>query len=127
MTVAAIVTTSDARALLELLGRCVARAESGDEVRVFFRDESIPALCTHEVAERVGWPELASSDRTQTERLTALLERISEQTSLRMYACTSSMYLWGVSSAELRPGVVARGLIAFLAEDLEGASEVWCL
>ena len=44
---------------------------------------------------------------------------------VQLFACSSSMYLWGVSAADLLPFMSgSRGLIAFLAEDMEDAAEV---
>jgi peroxiredoxin family protein len=44
---------------------------------------------------------------------------------VRLYACSSSLYIWGVEAGDLDPAIHgSRGLIAFLAEDLAGASSV---
>jgi peroxiredoxin family protein len=127
MKIAAIVTTGQPDALLDLLERCAHRAADGAVVRVFFRDESIPALCAPEVAPRLGWPELAGGGEREARMVGEAFERLPGQGDAQLFACTSSMYLWGVAAAELRSGVRGRGLIAFLAEDLEGADEVWCV
>ena len=127
MKIAGIVTSGRPAALLNLLRRAIACAEEGSEVRIFFRDEAIPALCVDVVAERLGWPELSGGAGPTATALVEALGNIPSTDDLRLYICTSSMYVWGVSAADLRPGVSARGLVAFLAEDLDGADDVWCV
>jgi peroxiredoxin family protein len=59
------------------------------------------------------------------ESLEAMLVELAAAGDVRLYACTSSMYVWGVSSQDLIPAMAGgRGLIAFLAEDLAGAADV---
>jgi peroxiredoxin family protein len=115
--VAAIVTTADPDRLAELAAACGAAARAGAEVRVFFRDESIPAIIRVEAAHRQGiapGPDVAD-----------LLAELLAAGSVRLYACSSSLYLWGVSAEDLLPLLSGpRGLVAFLAEDVDGASEV---
>jgi peroxiredoxin family protein len=116
--VAAIVTMSSADRIAEMAAQCAAAARSGAEVRVFFRDESIPSICLPGVAQRLH----AGVDGARIERELASL---AESGSVQLYACSSSLYVWGVTSADLLPVMTgARGLVAFLADDLAGADEV---
>lgn len=117
---AAIVTRGDSPALEAILDRCRAAATDGTEVRVFFRDESIPLVCHPEITERLG----AASNPAILRALSSL----ADAGDVRLYACSSSLYLWGVSWTDLIPALRgARGLVAFLVDDLAGATEVLSL
>lgn len=106
--VAAIVTTGDPATIRAMAATCGAAGGSGAAVAVLFRDESIPAICT------------ATSVPQVVRALAALADR-----GVRLYACSTSLYLWGKSSRDLIPAISGvRGLVAFLAEDLPGASPV---
>ena len=119
--VAVIVTTGDPQTLAAMARGCQEAAASGSAVRVFFRDESIPAVCKAEVADRL-LPQAAASEEQRA--AVQALHELATAGDVRLYACSSSLYLWGVQSADLLPAMSgARGLIAFLAEDLAGASE----
>lgn len=116
--VAVIVTTASPGRLAEMAAACVGAARSGAEVRVFFRDESIPAICLPSIAERLG----AGPDNSG---IASLLADLAGSGAVGLYACSSSLYLWGVTSVDLLPSLTgARGLVAFLADDLAGAAEV---
>jgi len=55
------------------------------------------------------------------------LAELTADGQVQIYACTSSLYVWGLSSQDLLPSVTGgRGLIAFLADDLAEATEVRC-
>jgi len=120
---AVIVTTSDTNRLIEIAEESRSAAQSGAVVRLFFRDESIPALCQPEVAGRI-LPE-GLFDREAIVRVQGAFEHLATSGDVRLYACSSSLYVWGVTSPELVSAVTGvRGLIAFLAEDLACADEV---
>ncbi|MBM2810011.1 MAG: DrsE protein [Chloroflexi bacterium] len=115
----AIVTQCNAAAVASVLGACREAATAGQSVRVFFRDESIPALCRPDVTARLVEPGIVSPT------LQAMLDELAATGDVRLYACSSSLYLWGVSVEEMLPAVFgSRGLIAFLVEDLAGATRV---
>ena len=121
--IALIVTTGEPERFGELAQRAARAAESGADVRIFFRDESIPLLCKPDVAARLlpGGAEAGAALAPAREALA----KLAGHDTVRLYACSSSLYLWGVGSGDLIDAVTgARGLIAFLAEDLAGAREV---
>jgi hypothetical protein len=128
--VAAVVTLGDRATLERFVAECSVLAREGAQVRAFFRDESIPATCLDPVRQRL-LPEpmppedTPPEDTSNEESPQTLLAALAEAGDVRLYACTSSMYVWGVSSQDLIPAMAGgRGLIAFLAEDLAGASHV---
>ena len=96
---------------------CRDAAKAGASVRVFFRDESIPAICRPEEARSLAF-------ETDSE-VQAALGELAAHIDTRLYACSSSLYIWGVDAEHLIPALSgARGLIAYLVEDLAGADEI---
>ena len=111
-----LVTQGDEDTLSRMAERSKALAASGASVRVLFRDESIPWICTASVRERLA-PSAPTAEGT--------LVDLVEAGDVRLYGCSSSLYLWGVGSEDLLPMISgARGLIAFLADDLAGSALV---
>ncbi len=129
---AAIVTTGDPQRLTELMDICQAAATAGSELCLFFRDESIPAICRPEARQRLGLfgtgadgSEGLGVDEARLEDVATRLAELAQGERVGLYACSSSLYVWGVTAADLIPAVKgARGLVAFLADDLDGASRV---
>lgn len=115
---AAVVTQADASVIVEMARVCRAAAGDGAVVRVFFRDESIPVVCLPDVAEQLV------GERPAPE-IEAALEELVAAGDVRLYACSSSLYVWGITASDLIPAIHgSRGLIAFLVEDLAGAAQV---
>jgi peroxiredoxin family protein len=118
---AAILTIGDTDRLREVAAACARAARSGAAVTLFFRDETIPLICREGVAARLT--DAAGLEASRA--VAAILNDLKAAGDVHCYACSSSMYLWGVSASELIPTISgARGLIAFLAEDLAAATEV---
>jgi len=136
--VAVIFTTGDPRTIAEMATTCMQLAREGAHVRVFFRDESIPALCVPAVAQRLGYRSVEApadgddggtlrpaSSEQPPEPTEAVLHLLANSGDVTLYACSSSLYLWGVTARDLLPVMSgARGLVAFLVEDLAGAERV---
>lgn len=116
---AVVVTTGDPERLAEMAAVCVEWAARGAAVTVFFRDESIPAVCQAAEAAR-----LSGGASRGPSHVAELLQDLAARERVHLYACSSSLYIWGVGKEALLPGITARGLVAFLADDLAGASEV---
>ena len=107
--IAAIVTSGDPEIIAAMVAVCSEAARAGARVAVFFRDESIAAI-------RV---ETSPSD------VAAALERLAASGDVHLTACSTSLYLWGITRQDLIPPIGGvRGLVAFLAEDVAGASSV---
>jgi len=121
--VAVVVTRGDAGTLQAMARACAALAREGAAIRIFFRDESIPSVCRSEARERMLPDALDASQ--QPAAAADILDGLARAGDVRFYACTSSLYLWGAGSGDLIPQITGpRGLIAFLAEDVAGATEV---
>jgi peroxiredoxin family protein len=118
---AAIVTVGEVGHIRRIAARCADAARTGASVTVFFRDETIPLICNAEVA--VGLT--GASGLEEGRAVAAILADLKATGDVHLHACSSSLYLWGVSGSDLIPPLSgARGLIAFLAEDLAAADEV---
>lgn len=123
---AAVVTTAEPERTVEMAVVCAETARAGASVRVFFRDESIPRICAPVVARRLLGGAAGGKPLPSDRKLRQALHELAASGDVRLYACSSSLYVWGVSAQELLPGITVRGLIAFLADDLAGATRVLC-
>lgn len=107
--IAAIVATGDPAAIEAMATACADAARAGARVAVFFRDESIPAIRAE----------------TSPPRISAALDWLVASGDVHLSACSTSLYLWGLTGRDLIPSIGGvRGLVAFLAEDVAGASSV---
>jgi peroxiredoxin family protein len=125
---AAIITTGDVPRIVELVGVCREAAAKGTAVRLFFRDESIPLISRPEVRLRITPvlpAQLQKAREGRARELGAALANLATLRDVELSACSSSLYLWGLTAGDLIPAISgARGLIAFLADDLDGAKQV---
>jgi peroxiredoxin family protein len=125
---AAIITTGDIPRIVELVAICREAATKGTAVRLFFRDESIPLISRTEVRHRItpALPaQLHEAHEGRARELEVALANLATLRDVELSACSSSLYLWGLTAGDLIPAISgARGLIAFLADDLDGAQEV---
>ncbi len=118
---AAILTVADLERLRATLATCMEAARAGAAVTLFFRDETIPLVCTPEVAGQLV-DEASVAVGREVARLLGELVAVGD---VRCSACSSSLYLWGVDAGDLIPELAgARGLIAFLADDLAEADQI---
>lgn len=132
-TLAVIVSRGEFNSLVQVATLLMAAVGSGLAVRVFFRDEAIFRITRAGAAEMsfsAGYRgrEEAVRARLAAQELTdlpGLLRQIKELGDARLYACSSSLAICGVGSAELLPEIDAvRGLTAFLLEDVATADRV---
>ncbi|HZT07147.1 MAG TPA: DsrE family protein [Chloroflexota bacterium] len=118
---AAIVASGGVETMAAVIRDCSVRARQGMQVRVLFRDESIPMVCVPDARRRILAPSVAAEIDANRD-LQAGLEELRQSGDVELYACTSSMYVWGITDADLGPAISGgRGLIAFLADHLAGA------
>jgi len=130
---AVVVSRGDFNSIVQVATLLMSAVGSGIAVRVFFRDEAIYKIT------RAGAPEMnlsagyrgrESEVRANIERqgladLAALFRAVKETGDARLYACSSSMAICGVTAEELLPEIDGvRGLTAFLLEDIAKADRV---
>jgi peroxiredoxin family protein len=130
---AVIVAHGELNSLVQAATLLMAAVASGVAVRVFFRDEAIPAITRAGAGALQPSPVYRDHEAEFRRRLAAqglddvagLLRAIKESGDARLYACSSSLALWGIEPEQLLPEVdEVRGLTAFLLEDVAGADHV---
>lgn len=130
---AVIVARGELNSLVQAATLLMAAVASGVAVRVFFRDEAIAAITRAGAASLRLSPAYQGREVEVRERLSAqgladvpaLLRAIKESGDARLYACSSSLAIWGVRPDELVPEIdEVRGLTAFLLDDVATADHV---
>ncbi len=135
-TLAVIVTRGSTNHFVQVLTLLMAAVHSDMAVRVLFRDESLARLTPDGIRQF----EFSEAFRSQADAyigrlkqhdltdLRALLAQIKASGDVKLYVCSSSLALSGVS----RDGLISeidevRGLTAFLLEDIPSADHVLTL
>jgi peroxiredoxin family protein len=130
---AVIVTRGELNHLVQVATLLMAAVSSGLAVRVFFRDEAVFRITRAGAGAgqfSAGYGGLEGDLRRRLAALgladvPELLRRIKASGDVRLYACSSSLALCGVTPDALLPEIDGvRGLTAFLLEDLAGADHV---
>lgn len=130
---AVIVARGELNSLVQAATLLMAAAASGVAVRVFFRDEAIPAVTRAGVRGLRLSPVYQDQEAAIRRRLAAqglddvagLLRAVKEGGDVRLYACSSSLAIWGVEPDQLLPEIdEVRGLTAFLLDDVAAADHV---
>lgn len=119
--------------LAQVASVIMAAVVSDMSVRVLFRDEAVLSLSK----SRIGSLPLSEGYRTieadyrrrlkeaRMHDITALFREAKEDGDVKLYVCTSSLFLAGVTSSDLIPELdEPRGLVSFLIEEMEGADQV---
>lgn len=131
-TLAVIAPRRSFNSLVQVVTVLMAAVGSDVAVRAFFRDEVVLKV----TRARAGEIDLSDAYRGQEgavrERLSAqglsdlprLLREVREAGDVRLYACSSSMAIGGVTAEDLLDGIEVRGLAAFLLEDVATADRV---
>lgn len=131
-TLAVIAPRRSFNSLVQVVTVLMAAVGSDVSVRAFFRDEAVLKV----TRARAGEIDLSDAYRGQEgavrERLSAqglsdmprLLREVREAGDVRLYACSSSMAIGGVTAEDLLDGIEVRGLAAFLLEDVATADRV---
>jgi peroxiredoxin family protein len=132
-TLAVIVSRGDFNSVVQVATLLMSAVGSGIAVRVFFRDEAIYKITRAGASEMnlsAGYRGREAEVYQNLERqgladLPELFRMVKETGDARLYACSSSMAICGVTAAELRPEIDGvRGLTAFLLEDIAKADRV---
>jgi peroxiredoxin family protein len=132
-SLAVIVSRGEFNSVVQVATLLMAAVGSGVAVRVFFRDEAVFKITrdgAREMNFSAGYRGREASLRENLERqgladLPELFRQVKEIGDARLYACSSSMALCGVTRDDLLPEIDgARGLTAFLLEDVAKADRV---
>ena len=130
---AILATRGSMNSLVNVFTLSMAAAVSDYQVRIFFRDEAVLKMTRKEVgtmnlSEAYRAIEGVVAERMRTYALGDLQKLISElkaRGDVKLYACTSSMAIGGVSEEDLIPEIdEARGLTSFLLEEIAEADTV---
>jgi len=127
---AIIVTRGSHNQMVTVFTLVMAAAVCEMPVRIFFRDEAVYKLSKQKIGE-INLSDLYAdcADRVKEnyERagmvdLQKVIRDTKAQGDVRLFACTSSMALVGLTQDDLIPEIdEARGLTSFLLEEVEGA------
>jgi peroxiredoxin family protein len=131
-TLAVIASHGSFNSLVQVVTLVMAAVGSEIAVRVFFRDEAVLKLSRARIEEMNLSDAYAGQEAAVRERLAAqgltdlarLLQHVRESGDVRLYACSSSMAICGLSAEDLLEGIEVRGLTAFLLEDVAAADRV---
>ena len=102
-------------------------------VRVFFRDEAVLKMTKAHInefnlSEAFKGTEAETLKRFQTAKVGDLLglwQEVKKQGDVKLYACTSSMFLCGVTKEALVDEIdEPRGLTSFMLEEMDDADHV---
>jgi peroxiredoxin family protein len=107
----------------------------GTSIRVFFRDESVVKLTTARINEYNFSPMVQEGASQIVARLkeaeftdlhSFLKDSKEHGDDVKFFACTSSMYMYGVNESDLIPEIdEPKALGDFLREDVAGADRVF--
>ena len=131
-SLAVVVSGGSTNNFIQVLTLLMAAVHSDMAVRVLFRDEAVKRL----TPEAINRPEMspAYADDPEVPRRLAKLDLtdlhklcrdIKASGDVKYYACSSSLAIWGLKKEQLIKEIdEARGLPAFLLEDLAAAEQV---
>lgn len=131
-TLAVIVSRGSFNSLVQVVTLLMAAVGSGIAVRVFFRDEAVLKVTKTgaeviNLSEAYRGQEARIRERLGVQELTdlpRLLREVQAMGDVRLYACSSSMAICGVTAEDLLDGIEVRGITAFLLEDVAAADKV---
>jgi peroxiredoxin family protein len=130
---AVLVTRGSMNNLVNLFTLTMAAAVSEYEIRIFLRDEAVLKLTLKEVdkmnlSEGYRGMEGEVAERIRTYALgdlRKLIQELKERGDVKLYACTSSMAICGLTEADLIPEIdEPRGLTSFLLEEMAEAQMI---
>ncbi len=131
--VAILVTRGTHNNLVTVLTLVMAAAVCEMSIRIFFRDEAVYTLSRSRIGN-VRFSEVyAGLEGTLRQNYEAsgmadlqkVIRDVKAQGDVRLYACTSSMALCGLTQDDLIPEIdEARGLTSFLLEEMDDADMV---
>ncbi|HLG22102.1 MAG TPA: DsrE family protein [Candidatus Manganitrophaceae bacterium] len=130
---AIIVTRGTHNAIVTVLTMVMAAAVCEMSVRIFFRDEAVYKLSKKMISE-LNFSEVYAGVEAELKKnyqstgmvdLQKAIRDVKSQGDVKLYACTSSMALCGLTPDDLIPEIdEARGLTSFLLEEMDEADTV---
>ena len=130
---AIIVTRGSHNNIVTVLTMVMAAAVCEMAVRIFFRDEAVYKLSKKKISELnfseiyAGLaPELKKNyESTGMVDLQKVIRDVKTQGDVKLFTCTSSMALCGLTEEDLIPEIdEARGLTSFLLEEMDEADMI---
>lgn len=131
--VAVIITRGSLNNLVQVMTLLMSATVANAAVRVLFRDEAVLSI-TKDGAKRltVSEPLQARVEKFQSQlvqqgmgNLSTMLQTVKGHGDVRLWACSSSLALYGVAKEELLPEIDGvQGLTAFVIDDIGTADKV---
>jgi len=129
---AILVSSGTHNNLVQVATLIMAAVLSDIAVRVLFRDESACSVTTQRIHSLPISEYFTNGDayrkrlrEAKMDDVLTLLREAKEDGDVRLYACTSSMFLAEVSKEDLIPEIdEARGLVSFMIEEMETADQI---
>ena len=129
---AVLVSSGTRNNLAQVASLAMAAVLCDVSVSVLFRDEAAAAVTRDRIDSLPVSPFFAAdsdyagrAEQAKMSDVTALFREAKEEGEVKLFACTSSMFLAGVAREDLIPEIdEARGLVSFMIEEMEGADHV---
>lgn len=130
---AIIATRGDHNGLVSILTLAMAAAVCEIQVRIFLRDEAVLKLSRKNVGRlnlsepfRDSAPQIAGNLKAaKLDDLQQVIRDVKAQGDVKLFACTSSMAICGLTPEDLIPEIdEPRGLTSFLLEEMDEADQV---
>ncbi|MFY9269795.1 MAG: DsrE/DsrF/DrsH-like family protein [Candidatus Manganitrophaceae bacterium] len=130
---AIIATRGTHNSLATLFTMAMAAAVCEMPVRIFFRDEAVYALSKKKIGELPFSAVYAGFENELKKTYTSagmsdlrkVIHDVKSQGDVKLFACTSSMALCGLTQEELIPEIdEPRGLTSFLLEEMDDAGMI---
>lgn len=130
---AIIVTRGSHNNFVTVLTMVMAAAVCEMAVRIFFRDEAVYKLSKKKISElnfsdiyaEIAGEMKKNYESTGMTDLSKVIRDVKSQGDVKLFTCTSSMALCGLTEEDLIPEIdEARGLTSFLLEEMDEADMI---
>ena len=130
--IAVLVSSGTSNNLAQVASLVMAAVLCDVSVSILFRDEAAAAVTQGRIGSLPLSPFFAAdegyaerAEQAKMSDVAALFREAKEEGDVRLFACTSSMFLAGVAREDLIPEIdEARGLVSFMIEEMEDADHV---
>ena len=129
---AVLVSSGTRNNLAQVASLVMAAVLCDASVSVLFRDEAAAAVTRDRIESLPVSPFFAAdpdyagrAEQARMNDVAALFREAKEEGEVKLFACTSSMFLAGVAGEDLIPEIdEARGLVSFMIEEMDDADHV---